>query len=196
MKVLYGFFAVITLSLCSYAQAMKVIDWPPVASDQAYVSGDGKNVASSSKALEIVEMKVDGKTITPGQPFSAGDDWLKSFSVKVRNVSDKNISSIRLGFALSETKSSGSQSGFSLEYGRELSTGIDYGIQPAIEPGQQVVLMRNDRHYARDKEGIAKRTGMTDFNSVIMAVSTIKFKDGTVWSSYKLPIASSASARN
>ena len=197
MKGFYWFCAVITFSMCSYAQTNKVIDWPPVAPEKAYLNNDtGQRVDSNSRALEIVEIKVDGKSIVPGQPFSAGDDWLKNFAIKVRNISDKNILSIRLSFGLPETKSGDRQSGFTLEYGKELSTGIDYGVQAAIEPGQEVVLVRNDRHYARDKDGIAKRTGMTDFNTVIMGVGQAKFVDGTLWSSYKLPITATPMARN
>jgi hypothetical protein len=104
--------------------------------------------------------------------------------------------SIRLFFSLPETKSGDKQAGFSLEYGKELSTGTDYGVQAPVEPGQEVVLVRNDRHYARDTEGIAKRTGMTDFNTVIIAVSQVMFGDGTIWASYKLPVTSAPTARN
>lgn len=81
-------------------------------------------------------------------------------------------------------------SGFSLEYGKDLSTGIDYGVQTPIEPGQEVLLMRNDRHYTRDTNGIARRTGVTDFNTVLIGVSVVKFADGTVWTTYRLPIDS------
>lgn len=199
MKVVVWFFAVILLlPLCSHAQATRVVDWPPVAPVQASVKGNGgKSIASEAKALEIVEIDVEGKTIKPGQPFSAGDDWLRTFAVKVKNISDKNISSIRLHFVLPEAKSpAGVPSGFSLQYGKELNNGIDYGVQPLIEPGKEVVLIRNDRHYTRDKDGIAKRTGKTDFNNVIIAVSTIQFEDGTVWSTYRLPITSVTNESN
>jgi len=197
MNAICGFFVAITLSLCSYAQSSRSIYWPPAASEQAYVIGDsGRQIPSNSKALEIVDIKVEGKTIVPGQPFSAGNDWLKTFAVKVRNVSDRNIVSIRLFFSLPETKSGDKQAGFSLEYGKELSTGTDYGVQAPVEPGQEVVLGRNDRHYARDTEGIAKRSGITDFNTVIIAVSQVMFADTQLWSSYRLPITSAPTAHN
>jgi hypothetical protein len=197
MKALYISFAVITLSLCSYAQATKVIEVPLVAAYRGNVSGeDGKLIASDSKGLEIVEIRVEGKTVVPGQPFAAGNDWLGTLAVKVKNVSDKKISSIRLSFGLPEAKYRDGFNGFSLEYGKELSTGIDYGVQGPIEPGQEVVLQRNERHYARDKEGIAKRSGISEFNLVRMGGGQVKFADGTSWFSYKLPVTSAPIAHN
>src|SRR5689334_10112633 len=133
MKIVLWFFAVILLPLSSYAQAKRVVDFPTVASDQAAVVGEGgKPSATDITALEMLEIQVEGKTIKLGQPFSAGADWLSTFAVKVKNISNKNISSIRLHFGLPEAKSNGSISGFSLEYGKDLSTGIDYGVQPPI----------------------------------------------------------------
>ena len=190
MRLLYIIVAVIALSLCSYGQAKRVIDRHPEALDQAYISGsDGKMIASASNALEIVEISVEGKAVTLGQPFSAGDDWLKTLAIKVRNVSDTKICSIRIFFVLPETKIDGKASGFTLEYGKELSTGIDYGVQAPIKPGQEIVLQRNDRNYARDKEGIEKRSGITSLSSVIMQTGQAKFPDGTLWSSFKVPLA-------
>ncbi|MFZ1700523.1 MAG: hypothetical protein WBO10_18025 [Pyrinomonadaceae bacterium] len=197
MKALLSFGIAMIVSLTSYSQTERIIDWLPVATGQAYTVGDnGKLLESDTKALEIVEIRVEVKTITPGLPFLVDNDWLKSFAVKVRNISNKKISSIRLHFALPETKSLDSQMGFSLEYGKELSTGIDYGLQAAIEPGEEVVLIRNDRHYSRDKEGIAKRTGKADFSALTIGLSTVRFEDGTVWMAAKLPVASTVTALN
>jgi hypothetical protein len=197
MKVLYAIVATILLAICSNGQSSKVVDWPPASSEQAYVKSEsGRAVTSNLKGLEIVEITVDGKPVVPGQLFSASDDWLRTFAVKIKNISEKPISSVRLAFGLPEAKSGSAISGFSLEYGKELSTGIDYGRQDPILPGQEVDLTRSAAYYTRDTNGIAKRTGITTFNSILIGVAVVRFDDGTIWSSYKLPMARAGSAKN
>lgn len=195
MKTITVFFTLLILSLCGYAQRSKVIDWPPNVTDRALGVVDGKYIPSDTKAIEIVEMKVEGQAILPGRQFSAGDDWLRTFAVRVRNVSGKSISSIYLQFILPEANVLDRQSGFHLEYGKELGTGIDSRNQAAIEAGQEIVLLRSEREYARQKEGITKGTGMTEFNSVTIGISTVKFGDGTVWYSYKVPFPAASTPR-
>lgn len=61
-------------------------------------------IPSPLKALEIVAINAAGQLITLGQPFTADGEWLKDLSVKVRNISGKAISSIRISFTLPETR--------------------------------------------------------------------------------------------
>ncbi|HMO80182.1 MAG TPA: hypothetical protein PKD24_05275 [Pyrinomonadaceae bacterium] len=189
MKPLYLFLVVLLLTLDSHGQTEKVIDWTFYTKSASF---NDTPEASNLKALEIVEITVDGKAVMPGQPFAAEGEWLKTFAIKLRNTSGKPISSIRMHFGLPEAKVSDTVSaGFSLEYGKELSTGIDYGTQHPIQPGQEVELIRNERHYLRDRHGIAERTNVTDFNSVVIGATVVKFEDGSVWISYKLPFPAS-----
>ena len=194
MKSLVGLLITLLVSLSLFGQTNKVIDWTP------YTKGDSftdTSDAAKLKALEILQFTVAGKAVHPGQPFSAESDWLKTFAVRVKNVSGKRISSIRLGFGLPEAKNSeGISSGFSLEYGSALSTGVDYGTQLPIEPDEEIELIRNDRHYARDRDGIRTRTGLTEFSTVIIGGTTVRFVDGTIWSGYKLPLVPSKVAAN
>lgn len=168
----------------------RIIEWPPLDNPLGnVVSGEnGKMIPTDIKALEIVFISADGNRVTPGESFTAQDDWLKTFTVRVKNTSGRSIQAIRLHFGLPEAKSGDAISGFSLEYGRGLGTGIDYGEQKVIPPGEEVELFRNDRHYKRDSEGIAQRTGVSNFTRVLLGPATVKFEDGTVWTGWKLPI--------
>ncbi|MGH9946950.1 MAG: hypothetical protein ACRD6X_07125 [Pyrinomonadaceae bacterium] len=191
MKSLETIILLCIFSYCTFAQSNKVIDWPSAVTEQAYIGTTGvPQTATTEKGLEIVEFKVDGNAVMPGRPFSAEGEWLRTFSVTVKNVSGQQISSIRLYFVLPEVKSDEKMSGFSLEYGKGLSTGISYVDQWRIEPGEVVELIRNEAHYTRDREGIARRTGSTNFNTVVIAIAQIQFNDGKIWSSYKLPFVS------
>ena len=183
-------FALFCVSTTFAQTKMRTIVWPPIDDPMGNVIADvnGRLVSTEIKALAIVSISADGKPITVEDPFTAQDDWLKSLAITVRNISDRPIKAIRIGFGLPEATVTGAGTGFSLEYGKELSTGIDYGEQKSIAPGEEVEIFRNDRHYKRDSEGIAKRTGLLNFTQLMIGVTTVKFDDGTVWSSRKLPI--------
>lgn len=189
MKVIckvFGF--IILLPLLVYSQSQdRIIEYPPLTLGSFVADKDGKFIPSNIEALEIIEIKVGDKSVSLGQSFSASEDWLKNLTVKVKNTSGKPISAIRMMFGLPEAKYKEGASGFSLEYGKALSTGIDYGLQKVIKPDEELVLYRNEAHYNRDRNGIAQRTGLTDFSKMLILVTTVQFEDGTVWSSWKLP---------
>ena len=58
-------------------------------------SNDEKDVV-----LDVVEVRVDGKKIAFNTPFEAGDDWLKTMTVQVKNVSGRPLSMIEIDAGL------------------------------------------------------------------------------------------------
>lgn len=143
---------------------------------------------SEISALEVVEIKVADKPVVLGQAFDANEDWLKTLLVKVKNVSGKPISSVRTGFNLPEAKTEKGTNGFSLIYGEEFSNSdTDNKSQKVILPGQEVILTRNE--IRQHLEAITQRSGKTDFSKVLIGSTMVKFEDGTIWSSGKLPVS-------
>ena len=169
----------------------KIVEWPPVDSSLGNViAGDGgRYIPTDIKALEIVFISAEGNRITPGVPFTAKGDWLRTLTVRLKNTSARPIKAIRFHFGLPEAKYRDGISGFSMEYGRGLSTGFDQGEQKAIAPDEELDLVRDDRQYKRTSEGIAQRTGVSNFTRVMLGPVTVKFEDGTVWTAWKLPMA-------
>ena len=192
MKLIYAAFIIIILSpLLAYSQVQqeRIIDWHPRTLPGSFVKGeDGKQIPTTIGALEILEIKVNDKTVKLGQAFSAGGEWLKNLTIKVKNTSGKPISSIRMHFTLPEAKYGEGTMSFSLEYGKALSTGINYGDQKVIPSGEELLLYRNEAHYNRDRDGIAKLAGITDFSKVLLGMTIVQFENGAVWSSWKLPV--------
>jgi len=189
MKLIYLVLSItIWCPLLVYSQVQdRVVDWHPQALQGTFVKGmDGKQIPSNIEAVKVIEIKLDGKAITLGQSFPASGDWLKNLTVKVRNTSGKSISSIRMHFNLPEAKYGEGTMGFSLEYGKPLSTGINYGTQKIILPDEELVLYRNQAHYNRDRDGIAQSAGKTDFIEVLIGMTIVQFEDGSVWSTGKL----------
>ncbi len=191
MKIIYSLVLVLsTLPLITFGQMEeRIIDFPPKTMGGLIQGEDGKMIPTKDEAIEIVEIKIGNEVVELGKSFSADGDWLSDLTFKVKNISGRPISAIRIGFALPETKYKKSRMGFSLEYGRTLSTGIDYGDQKAILPKEEVTLFRNEAHYERDRKGIEMRTGKVNFTKVFITVTVVKFEDETTFMTWKLPIA-------
>lgn len=150
---------------------------------------NGNMVPTEMRAVTIVSISVEGKQIAVGEPFEASKDWLKGLAVELKNISGIPIRSIRLHFSLPETRANGTPSGFSLEYGRDLSARFEKTEKPLIAPGENIQISRSETHYKLANEGIEKRTGLSDFSEVVLVNATVKFDNGVIWSSHRLPFA-------
>lgn len=81
----------------------KVIAWSksPIGSNNEVAAPDLK-MFPSIDGVEIEEILVDGKPIIIGQAFVAGDDWLKTITVRVKNVSGERLVRLQLTVVLPE----------------------------------------------------------------------------------------------
>ncbi len=85
-------FVMLFLSLAAYPQAEKLVDWTRGASDKVTVWKKGQSgIQTDLRAVELIGFMVNGKYMLPGKPFSAEGDWLKSFTVKLKNISGKRM---------------------------------------------------------------------------------------------------------
>jgi hypothetical protein len=57
-------------------------------------------VEDEETPLELVEIKVAGKSIILGQPFDADENWLKNMTLRVKNISNKPIIAFGVGGGL------------------------------------------------------------------------------------------------
>jgi hypothetical protein len=83
--------AVVTFCLPSLVLAQqqdRVVDWQPVV------------IKSETNVLEIVDIKIAGKSITIGRSFTADDNWLNALTFRVRmsRARQLNISDLALLF--------------------------------------------------------------------------------------------------
>lgn len=148
---------------------------------------NGGSGPTEMRAVSIVALSVEGKNVPVGEAFEASKDWLKGLAVELRNISDLPIRSIRLSLILPQTKFNDVTSSISLEYGKDLSYGLIKDEMPLIAPGQKIRLSRSDLPHQRDIQNIEKRTGLSDFSEVVLASVRVKFDNGTIWSSQRLP---------
>jgi hypothetical protein len=55
-------------------------------------------------AVEVLGFNLAGIPVNLDQPFRADDDWLKDLRVRVKNISEKPISHLRIIFSVPEAK--------------------------------------------------------------------------------------------
>ena len=103
--LLLGAFVVTLLSAhaVSSQNKIRIVQWPEIIFTPVNTPGSGfSQELAEIDALEIMDIAVDGKSITIGQSFAADDEWLKSLTVRVKNVSRLNISSVQMDLFLPE----------------------------------------------------------------------------------------------
>jgi len=103
--LLLGSFVVAFLSAneaCSQSKN-RVVQWPEIIVTSVKAPGSGySQELAEIDPLEIMDIAVDGKSITIGQSFAADDEWLKNLTVRVKNVSSLTVSSVQMDLFLPE----------------------------------------------------------------------------------------------
>src|SRR6476660_3600524 len=81
----------------------RMVQWPEIIVTPVNTPGSGYSQdLAEIDALEIMDIAVDGKSITIGQSFAVDDEWLKNLTVRVKNVSNLTISSVQMDLFLPE----------------------------------------------------------------------------------------------
>jgi hypothetical protein len=161
----------------------RVVEWPPYPVGRINSAGAGIVLSPVTAALEIVEVRVADRPIAIGQSFIADDDWVRSLTFRMKNISGQPIIGARLGLGLPETKTADNSLGFSLEYGKGLSTGIPSDEQKVIGPDEEFELKFSESQYQRHKKFVSERSKRSSFSKVWVGITTVKFADGSIWSS-------------
>src|SRR6266498_2466966 len=78
-----------------------------------------KKAFTRNEVVEFSETKVSQKDVEPGKGFDADDEWLNKVFVKVRNISNKPIVFLEVGFDFPETKATGSEMSYRVAFGQK-----------------------------------------------------------------------------
>jgi len=172
----------------------RIIEYPVFPAGQIDSAEKGINPSGLKNVLELVDVKVAGRSITIGQPFSAEEDWLRSLVFRMKNTSERSIIGARIHFGLPETKTEDKIFGFSLEYGKGLSTGIASDEQKIIKPNEEFELKFNDAQYQRHKKFFSERSSLSSFSKILIGVTTAKFEDDLIWATRCLHSSNSSNS--
>jgi hypothetical protein len=100
--------AIVGAFLCHAVPAQsKFIVWPKEPGRRirpAGAPGGQANARAQFDDFEIEEILVEGKPITIGQPFSAGEDWLNDITIRIKNISQQTFATIQMTLVLPEIK--------------------------------------------------------------------------------------------
>ena len=154
--------------LVSGQQREKIVDWHPF------------RVGSDAKVLEIVDVKVDGESITMGSPFTADEDWLDTLTFRVRNVSGKVIDNFAFGVAFPELaiNSDGPGApGFTIGYGGEFPRNAGRG--KVVLPDEEVDLKLPAEEIKGMRRASERTLGTPNLNKVTIAAGLLTFQDGS-----------------
>jgi len=160
--------AVIALSmpfLVYGQQPERLVDWHPV------------RLGSKERVLEIVDIKVNGKSIQTGQPFAAGEDWLDTLTFRVRNVSGKTITVIGFGVAFPELNVGRGIPMFSVVYGDYTNT--DPNARKSLLADEEVDLKLPKDQLEGMRSASANTRGTHHLSKLNILPGVVTFEDGS-----------------
>ncbi|HEY0658963.1 MAG TPA: hypothetical protein VGD05_10840, partial [Pyrinomonadaceae bacterium] len=132
--------------------------------------------------VEIVNMKNSQKSFNLDEKFKQETDWLKDFTMKFKNNSDKPITYMRVEIDFPETKSSGNIMSFPLSYGTSPLFAIKKEVVTSIKPSENVELHFSEKQYNSLKTFIETRHLIDSLTKVDVRIVFVFFEDGTGWS--------------
>ena len=109
----------------------RIVHWPENPISPGNTKGDQAEVLEQIDMVEITDVTAGGKSITMGQSFEADDEWLKTLSVRIKNVSQVSISKVQMSFFLPQLMPGGPM--VALCHG---CAGVGKG--ETIDPGKEV----------------------------------------------------------
>ena len=162
--------AIVVLSLqflVSAQQQVRVVDWQSVLI-----------MGSEARVLEIVEIKVDGKSIPIGKPFMANGDWLNTLTFRVRNISGKIVNLFGFAVAFPEIKANGHTPTLSISYVAG-SVMDDANARKPLLPDEEVELKLPEDQLEIMRQISMKLMGPSNLSKVNICPGLITFADGS-----------------
>jgi hypothetical protein len=162
----------------------RVIDWEvekPNLSPQIKVGTEPFFKPTDLEALAIIGIFLDKKSVTMGQPFTAADDWLKGFKMRVKNISGKTIVRASFDFSFPEARNGDAVLGSRLMLSDDNDFKSPAGEQKAILPGGEFELTYTERRREFERRWVAETTGVVSITCVLLNGAVVKFEDGSYW---------------
>ena len=150
-----------------------MVQWPEIIINQVNTAGSGySQELAKIEALEITDIAVGRNSITVGEFFTADDEWLKNLTVRVKNISSLNISSIQMNLFLPQIMPGGPL--VTLCYGCG-NVGNGQSIVPGAEVEMKIVFYGWLADQINAKSSLSKIT-KAEIQNII-----VKLPDGRKW---------------
>jgi hypothetical protein len=160
----------------------RVVQWPEIIITPVNTPGSGySQELAKMEALEIIDIAVGGKSITIGESFAADDEWVKNLTVRVKNVSNLNMSSVQLDLFLPEIMPGGPLVTLCFGCG-----GVGHG--QSIMPSEEVELKLVLYNWLLDQ--INKKSSLSMITKAEIQQIVYSLPDGRKWLTRCLKTAS------
>jgi hypothetical protein len=153
---------------------------PPLKAGERIVEDSSSKPDSDQDVIVITGIEVAGRQVTPGQPFAAGDDWLRGLTLRFKNISSKPITYVQLGLSFPEAHYHNGGIGHSLRYGRNMAEGAPHAPDAKLlSPGEEAEVIFTDGEFHTFRTFAEKLNGSADFHRLRLGIASVKFADGT-----------------
>lgn len=139
-----------------------------------------EKLAYGNEPVEILEVKLSGKSIKLGESVTDGDDWLKGLSLVLKNRSDKPIVFAEIAFDFPETKDSGPTMSYRIQLGQDSLIKNQTRAPLRVSSGESLQV-EVASEYEKLKAFLANRHQISGINKATVRISFIQFADGTAW---------------
>lgn len=139
--------------------------------------------------IKLVKSKIG--IIETDKKISANDDWLRGLTIRVRNDSNKPVTSVSIAIQFRRPENQAQELDLiaPIEYGQNPFTPLQEGssIPPEfILPGQTRDIALSDEGYDSLRSMLDELKYPTSIRSVKVEVRVIGFSDGTAWNTGKI----------
>jgi hypothetical protein len=167
---------VCALSIAVSQTQKKIVEWTqrPLGTNNERAA-PGTQLLPKLESIQIDDVATDGTSITIGQTFSAADDWLKTFVIRVKNVSEKQLASIQMTLILPDMDHASPDIVYCYGCARAEK-------EKGIAPGEIVDLkILGDDFYDWVKSRAAEKGGISRMNKAQIREMLVTLPDGTHW---------------
>ena len=155
----------------------RMVHWPENPMNYANVKSTQSEMLEQIDIVEITDVTAGGKSITLGQSFDADDEWLKTLSVRIKNVSQVSISKVQMNFFLPQLMPGGPM--VALCYG---CGDVEKG--ETIDPGEEVEMKLVHYNWLLDqinsKSSLSRITRAEVWHMMITRVDGRQFVSGCI----------------
>ena len=181
-------------ALAAAQAATRVIEWGKPQKGQLYRSDYGQ--LTDYYAVQVREIRVEGKPVAVGRPFAAAADWTKTLTLKVRNTSGRSIRHLYITLALPEWRGEGGvgHGAVVLTYPPGDISSIESEVSvesehATIEPGEEVELsLRCEAAYcARHRAALDEASAAFRITRAVMHGVKAEFNRYEFWWGFYIP---------
>lgn len=142
-----------------------------------------KQASFPEEPVEIIEISnQENPKLKLGVKFEQTNNWLKDFSVKLKNNTNKRIAFLMMVMEFPETKKSGNEIAVPLTFGSNPLLENKGEIIQLIQPGEIFELKVTEKKFNSLKNAFESRHSLDSLSLLVLRLDIIHFDDGTVWS--------------